>query len=351
MGSFFKYLKTRKLLYACTLLLFFMMGCSNYYEGPMSEHYDGNTFYDPQNNTRKSFFSFLRWKFTSKKGSWPKELLPNKGVTPLKERVEGDDLIVTYIGHATFLIQTQGLNILTDPIFSDRASPVTFAGPKRAHPPSHAINTLPPIDVILLSHNHYDHLDLKSLEAIWEKYNPRIITPLGNDSIIEAHNASIIVETYDWGQSVDLSPEVEVFIEPMQHWSARTFWDRNKALWAAFTLKTSGGNLYVAGDSGYGNYFKESFEKHGSYRFAILPIGAYHPRWFMQAAHMTPEEALIAFQDLGLPYTAASHFDIFQLGDEPYGEALKRLEEAKSFPKAKRFKALEVGQQWNVPLI
>ena len=194
------------------------------------------------------------------------------------------------MGHATLLIQTAGMNILLDPVWSERVSPVTFAGPKRVNDPGIAFDKLPPIDVVLLSHNHYDHLDLPTLSRLAAAHPLRVVTPLGNDTILRAHIPGIRADAFDWGDRVALSPQLAVTLAPMRHWSARQVFDRNKALWAAFVIETPAGRIYHVADSGYGegHHFRTARDTYGPFRLAILPIGAYEPRWFMNDQHMNP---------------------------------------------------------------
>lgn len=317
----------------------------------MSDHFDGNRFFDPEGDYKQNFWSFLKWKFNNNSASWPNRIDVVKYDTP-PQRVLGDALRISNVGHVTFLIQTQGLNILTDPVWAERASPFSFMGPKRVINPGIQFEDLPPIDVVWISHNHYDHMDLFTIKKLWESHKPRIITPLGNDSTIHAYDKKIEVETYDWGDEVYMSNNVKFHLTPMQHWSARGLFDQNKALWAALTIETKGGNIYFIGDSGYGRgrYFKKDKERFGKFRAAMIPMGAYEPRWFMDYAHMNPDEMLKAYNDLGKPYTVPSHYDVFQLTDEGFGEAKLELEQAmKKQGIGSKVHLLEVGQFWDVP--
>ncbi len=329
-------------IFSISILGFFLTSCTSYYNGLKSDHFDGKRFYNPGKPPKKGFGAFLKWQITADRQEWP-EYEELKSYDHPPERVTGEQLRVSLVGHATVLIQTQGLNILTDPVWSERASPVQWAGPRRVHPPGIALSDLPPIDVVLLSHNHYDHLDLDSLTLLWNHSKPRIIVPLGNDRIINDHDSEIVAEAYDWGDTIRLNDEVAVHLEPMHHWSARGLFDRNKALWAAFTLSAPGGNIYFVGDSGYGNgdYFRAAKEKFRDFRLAILPIGAYDPRWFMAYGHMNPKESVQAYEDLGRPYFLPIHYQMFPLADTGYEQPLKdlrqamdahRVEEGKIFP-------------------
>ena len=328
----------------------FISSCSNYYNGKTSDHFDGKRFFDPELSDEKTFGSFLKWQFTKKPAQWPQRIeVENYNVPP--RNVYGDDLRITNVGHVTFLIQTQGVNILTDPVWSKRASPVTFAGPKRVIDPGIKFADLPPIDIVWVSHNHYDHLDLPTIQRLWQSHKPRIITPLGNDTIIKSMNPEINVESYDWEDSVFINDNIKLHLSPMQHWSSRNIFDRNKALWAALTIETKGGNIYFVGDSGYGEgrYFKRDKEKFGNYRLALIPMGAYEPRWFMKYAHMNPEEFVLSHIDLGRPFSVPSHYDVFKLTDEAIVDASKALKEAIQKHKVGDIKELKIGEALMVP--
>lgn len=346
---------TVKKLLLVTMLLgtVWQVGCSpRYHRGPVTDHFDGTRFYHPGAPMNKGFTDFLRWRLTRTPEPWPDyRELPFTDKPPL--RVEGSGLRLAFVGHVSVLIQTQGLNILLDPVWSDRASPLTWAGPRRVHPPGIRFEDLPKVDLILISHNHYDHLDLETIGRLWRRDQPRIITPLGNDTIIRSHSADIRVEAYDWGQQAEITPGVTVHLEPMQHWSARGLFDRNRALWAAFVLATSGGRIYYVGDSGYGNgaTFRQARETHGPFRLAVLPIGSYEPRWFMAYQHMNPEESVLAFKDLGQPFTLPTHYGVFQLADTGYDTPLRDLRAAMARHAAPegRIRPLRPGEHWWIP--
>lgn len=326
-------------------------GCGQYHNGPPSDHYDGRRFFNPGKPHDKNFASFLKWKFTAERGPWPEyRELPAYDRPPA--RVGGGELRLSFIGHVSVLLQTEGLNILFDPVFSERASPFSWLGPKRVHPPGVAFADLPPIDLVLISHNHYDHLDLATIAALWQRDRPRIIVPLGNEALINRHDQQIAVEAYDWGGEVAVSETVTVHLEPMHHWSARGLFDRNEALWAAFALTTPHGNIYLVGDSGYGDgdNFRAAREKFGSFRLALLPIGAYEPRWFMAYAHMDPAESLQAAIDLGRPWVLPTHYQLFRLTDEGYDEPLARLQQLLAAdPTNRHVVPLQAGESWQVP--
>jgi Predicted Zn-dependent hydrolases of the beta-lactamase fold len=337
------------------IILFFLcilMSCScspRYYNGPVTDHFDGERFFNPGKPENKPFSQVLKWYATRQRQPWPDfSELPSTDKPPSK--VEGKGLRVGFVGHVTLLIQTQGLNILVDPVWSDRASPVTWAGPERVHPPGIRFDDLPPIDAVLISHNHYDHLDLATVARLWQRDRPLIIVPLGNDKLIRDHIAAARIETRDWGGHVTVAPGLTVHLEPMHHWSARSLWDRNRALWAAFVLVTSGGSIYFVGDTGYGNgdNFRAVAAKHGPFRLAVLPIGSYEPRWFMADNHMNPEEAVKAWNDLGQPLMLPIHYSVFQLADTGYETPLRDLQtamRAAAVPDG-RIRPLKPGDHW-----
>lgn len=331
---------------------FIRRGRAGYFSGPRSDHFDGRIFFNPGKPMVKSFAGFLKWRWQAEQRFWPEPNgLPAYDRPP--DRVQGTALRVSLVGHATVLIQTAGLNFLTDPVWSERASPVQWAGPRRVHPPGIAFDALPPIDVVLLSHNHYDHLDLPTIARLWLRHRPRFIMPLGNAAVIAGRHPDIATEGYDWGEKVPITPEVAVHLGPMHHWSARGIFDRNKALWAAFTILGPGGNIYFVGDSGYGggDSFRAARQTFGDFRLAILPIGDYDPRWFMAYGHMNPEECLQAWADLGKPRVLPIHYDTFHLADTGYGEPLAALDQALAArdDARNRFVTLAAGESWDVP--
>ncbi len=304
-------------------------GWARYYKGPVSAHFDGQRFFNPGFDDDKTFADIRKWRRTSTPAAWPASLPPLPAGIPLSSQVTGQDMRVTFIGQATFLIQTGGLNILTDPFFSDRASPFAFMGPKRTRPPAIALKDLPHIDIVLLSHNHYDHLDAASLKTIWHRDQPVIVTPLGNDTVIRkaAGLKAATIHTLDWGQTYSYATGFRFTLEQAYHWSARGLYDRRRALWGAFIAETPGGKIYFAGDTGYrdGKTFREAAAKHGPFRLALLPVGAYEPRWFMESQHMNPDDAVRAHLDLGAPYTFGMHFGTVRLTDEAIDQPARDL--------------------------
>jgi L-ascorbate metabolism protein UlaG (beta-lactamase superfamily) len=319
------------------------------YSGPVSDHFDGERFFDPDGAPPKSLGQVLRWQFGRgrKRATWP-EWAPSPHADTPPPRVDGDRVRFSFVGHASWLIQAAGLNILIDPVWSERASPFSFAGPKRRNDPGIAFEALPRIDVVLVSHGHYDHLDVATLSKIAARFSPRVITPLGNDLTMRAADEAIRAEAFDWHDRVELGNEIAVTPVPTRHWSARGLFDRNKALWASFVMETPAGKIYIVCDSGYGDggHFRRVAEAHGPLRLAILPIGAYEPRWFMRDQHMNPSDAVKALADCGAQRALAHHHGTFQLTDEaidaPAIALGAALDEAKI--SRERFVALKPGQ-------
>ena len=321
-----------------------------YYQGPESGHFDGERFFNPgsrqaAHGSPARFFN--RWAAADDRAAWPQHV----PVTPTvpAQRVNGSEMRATWIGHATVLVQTQGLNILTDPVWSERASPFSFIGPKRVRAPGIRLADLPKIDLVLISHNHYDHLDLATLKQLWERDRPKIVTGLGNDAILAAEG--IEAAAADWSRQVPISPVATVELLRNHHWSSRRGVDRNRALWSAFSVRLPGGAIFFAGDTGWGDgSWVEAAARRGPYRLAIIPIGAYAPRDFMKNNHIDPGEAIGIFERLRPQMALGIHWGTFQLTFEPIDEPRQRLEGLKRARgiAPERFIATEVGRPFAV---
>jgi L-ascorbate metabolism protein UlaG (beta-lactamase superfamily) len=303
---------------------------------PLSDHFDGALFFNPEPTIRRANgkkFGLLsiiraRWKRDpSVWSTWPAHI--ENAVYPAPEQHIAEGSVgVTFIGHSTFLLRLPGLNVLTDPIFSKRCSPVKFAGPARVRAPGIALEDLPKIDMVLLSHNHYDHCDLASLRQLRRRFaHMRIVTSLGNAAFLAAKRIKGAIEL-DWWQANE-SAGTRITAVPARHFAARSLSDRNKTLWAGFVLEHGGTKIYFAGDTGYTKFFKEIAERLGPPDLALLPIGAYEPRWFMGPVHMNPEDAVKAFTDLGARRAIGMHFGTFQLTAEAIDAPLQDLAAAK----------------------
>jgi L-ascorbate metabolism protein UlaG (beta-lactamase superfamily) len=253
-------------------------------------------------------------------------------------------VVVTFIGHSSFLIQIGSTSVLIDPVYYERASPISFLGPRRARAPGVRFGDLPPISLVLLSHNHYDHCDLGTLELLQQRFHPTAVTPLGNGRLLRSAGFRQ-VEELDWWETSRAAP-LPITVTPAQHFSARGPFDRNRALWGGFLIEAGGQRILHAGDSGYGGHFREIAERLGPIDLALVPIGAYEPRWFMRDIHMDPAEAVQAHLDLGAQQSIAMHFGTFQLTPEGIDEPVRELANAlreRAVP-AERFRPLEVGE-------
>jgi L-ascorbate metabolism protein UlaG (beta-lactamase superfamily) len=321
-----------------------------YYRGPPSGHFDGERFFNPGMKPpprRRTASFFRRWASASGRAEWPQRVPVAPTVPP--RRVAGGEMRVTWIGHATVLVQTEGLNILTDPLWSERTSPFSFLGPKRVRAPGVRFEDLPRIDLVVVSHNHYDHMDVATLRRLWERDRPAIVSSLGNDALLRSHGVEAVAR--DWGGSVRVGP-AEVVVQRVHHWSTRWGTDRNRALWSGFTIRLPGGNVFFAGDTGWGDgSWAREAARHGPFRLAILPIGAYEPRDVMMGSHVDPEESVRVFEMLDPAMALAMHWGTVQLTFEAIGDPPRRLAELRRARgiASNRFVATEVGRTFSVP--
>ncbi|WP_371183858.1 MBL fold metallo-hydrolase [Xanthomonas sacchari] len=286
-----------------------------YYRGPVSDHFDGVRFFNPGQPTIDNALSkVLRWKAARGAVRWPTQV----AVTPAVPAPRHDGLRITMVGHATLLIQAGGLNLLTDPVWSQRASPSQIAGPKRVTEPGIRFADLPPIDAVLLSHNHYDHFDLATLRKLHDAHQPLFVMPLGNDVLLRKRVPDARIATGDWHDRLPIGEGATATLTRANHWSSRGIADRRMALWSGFFIETARGSVWFAGDTGYGDgaIFREIRDRHGAPDVALIPIGAYAPRWFMAPQHIDPIEAVRIFRDTGARRALGIHWGTFQLTDE-----------------------------------
>lgn len=319
---------------------------------PLTDHYNGEVFfnYDPD---PKTFWDFLQWRWSRTPGPWPENAdgpRPAPPADPVVERVE-KGFRVTWIGHATTLVQMENINILTDPILSERASPVGFAGPQRAFLPAVNLDQLPPIDLVVIGHDHFDHCDLPTIEALQKKFNPLFLVGLKMSHVIGSI-PGIRFKEMDWFEQYTLAGLHLTFL-PTQHWSKRHLFGMNETLWGSFLITSinHGTNVYFASDTGFGPQFEKIVQfmktlsipslKNKKYplSLAILPIGSYEPRWFMKYAHLNPEETVKVATMLGAKYALPMHYQTFQLADEGFQQPEKELLEALAGPAGEAYKA------------
>ncbi len=285
----------------------------------------------------------LQWMVREPSEPWP-ATVPLPPYPPPPSTIEPAAGAVTFVNHCTFLLQWAGLRILTDPVFSARVSPLSWAGPRRVMAPGIDLDALPPIDVVLVSHNHYDHMDAASLRILLARHDPLVVTPLGNGRLLQRLGARR-VEERDWWETV-ATGAARITLTPARHWSNRIGVPRNAALWSGFWIEVDGSALFFAGDSAYGSHFADIAARLGAPDVSLLPIGAYDPRWFMRDQHMDPAEAVQAHEDLGSAMSIATHFGTFRLTNEGWDAPVRALAAARALRglSAERFRVLGQGE-------
>ncbi|WP_443027237.1 MBL fold metallo-hydrolase [Sphingomonas sp. LR60] len=359
--------KIAKTVLAATLLIVIAVGLAitivprfldrRYYEGPATDHYDGARFFNPDGDDTmappaggsRGGFIWRQLTGSDDRPAWPETV----AVTPTRPpaRVDGTRMLVTWIGHATVLVQTQGLNILTDPVWGERAGPLGL-GPRRVAAAGVRFEDLPRIDLVLVSHNHYDHLEKATLRRLWQRDRPTIVTSLGNDSVIAQTGARSTA--LDWRGVVQVRPGVRVAVTRNHHWGSRWFADRNRALWSSFVVQLpAGGNLFVAGDTGFGdgNWPAEAAAL-GPIRLALLPIGAFRfvPGQMASGAHIGPAHAALVFERLRAARALAIHWGTFRLSYEARDTPPRMLEAAMKCLGRTGFDAVAIGRTVEIPV-
>lgn len=309
-------------IFLCFILLILAIGYTlsiPKYNGIVANNFRNGVFHNLQKTQKKSFFDLSKWLISRNPPIWPNIKTTNR---PDFSKYNG--IKVTPIIHSTLLIQFENMNILTDPIWSKRASPFSFAGPKRVYEPPVKLSELPKIDMVLLSHNHYDHMDVYTLKELEKRFSPKFVTGLGNKKFLKSIGLNDVQEL-NWWESIN----DKITFVPAQHFSGRGLFDRNRSLWGGFIIKDNNKIVYFAGDTGYGDFFKEIYNRFGKISLALLPIGAYKPRSFMKSMHIDPKEAVIAMQDLHANRAIGIHFDSFaRLADEEYNSAKNDLKKS-----------------------
>lgn len=327
-----------------------LMGCALYSEN--KNRYAGlNNFRDGvfknavEVKGDRSFGKIVRAITTTKRGPWP-SWIENTSKPRLADSRDHDTTVVTFINHATFLLESDGIRTLIDPVFSKSVGPYGKIGAKRRRLPGMDIDDIPKIDVILISHNHYDHLDLPALKQLSQKYNPIVLVPLGDKQWLEKKGISR-VEELNWWDTIEVSTDYSVTFVPAQHSSGRGLFDRDHSLWGGWVVSSSNKNIFHAGDTGFSNHFIEIGNRF-KIDLALMPIGAYAPTWFLNYVHMTPEQAIAAHIDIGAERSFGMHYETFRLSSEGFDDPMKDLKRAKQAvgQKADNFDVIEVGQSF-----
>ncbi|MFD2678983.1 MBL fold metallo-hydrolase [Camelimonas lactis] len=298
-----------------------------YHDGPLTDHFDGRRFSNPgYPPTDKRLGDLWRWWRSGQREKWPRQV----AVTKVAPAPDADGVCITMVGHATLLIQAGGCNILTDPVWGARAGPLSLLGPRRVTAPAVCFDDLPRIDAVLVSHNHYDHFDAQTLRRLQERHQPTFVTPVGNERLLQKVAPGARVLTGDWGDAVALPRGVTTRFTPANHWSRRALRDTRMALWSGFMIDAPAGRIWFAGDTGYGDggVFRDIRAAFGAPDVALIPIGAYEPRWFMAAQHVNPDEAVQVFRDIGARRALGMHWGTFQLTDEGRERPREALEAA-----------------------
>ena len=308
-----------------------------------SKHFDGRRYYNPDGRQLPGLCKALLWRLTSRPEPSPRFMADVEEFKPPR-CVHGTSLRVTLVNHSTVLLQQPGSNILTDPIWSERPSPLSWVGPRRRRKPGIAFDDLPPIDAVLISHNHYDHLDLPTLRHLAARGQSNFVVPARVARLLRSSNVGPVHEL-DWGESLSFGG-LTVHCVPALHFSSRGLFDRNLTLWCGYVIESQGRMAYFAGDTAFGSHFSQIRERFGAPRLALLPIGAYEPRWFMSPVHMAPDDAVRAHAVLAAETSIAIHCGTFQLGDDGIDTPKRQL---MTIAPKETFKVLNNGQSAEIP--
>ncbi len=328
------------------LIALLSAGCCEFsgprWHGRVTDHFDGERF---QNEipTRVRFSDVVAWRTNRAPGKWPEFADAPPGPRP-PLRVGPGDLRITFVNHATVLIQMDGVNVLTDPIWGEQAGPVPYIARARRRPPGIRFEDLPPIDVVLISHDHYDHMDVPTLQRLEAAYHPRIVAGLGQAALLRSFGLHRVTEL-DWWQWT-LVETLRVWAVPARHDGRRGACDANSRLWIGFVVRSPAGDVYFAGDTGYGPHFQEIVDRFGAPRLALLPIAPGLPRRLFAPVHLDARDAVIAARTLRAKTAIPVHFGTFAQGDEADGEAERKLREALGTPGATPFVLLHNGESW-----
>jgi L-ascorbate metabolism protein UlaG (beta-lactamase superfamily) len=308
--------------------LFNVLGCATLRNYPESPQFREGQFSNPTPTEKPDFFQVANLILFGRNGKWPEERLRPTHTPAFANGIPAGEVEVTFVGHSTFLLRFRGLHVLTDPVWSERVGPWSWAGPLRARDPGIAWAELPKIDVVLVSHDHYDHLDVPTLKRLTERDAPLIVAPLGVGDYLRKSGIERVVEL-DWWQTHSIGPDARVVLTPAQHNSGRWGVDADRRLWGSFWITAEKTSVYFAGDTAYSPHFQEIRKKLGAPDLALIPIGAYLPQKMMDRFHLNPAQAAQAFLDLGARSGLAAHFGAFQISNEDFDAPGKDLEKAR----------------------
>ncbi len=327
-----------------TLVAVTLLGCSSGLSYRVSDHFDGERFFNSKRVPPVGSFAMLRHVLFGRDGAWPDDPIPVVVGADLHAELGDADVAVTHLNHATMLLRLPGLTLLTDPVWSTRVGPFGWLGPKRAHPPPVSIAELPRIDVVLVSHNHFDHLDLPTLRELAAQHQPRFLVPLGDRELLDDYGIADVTEL-DWWESVEVRGHAITFT-PAQHNSGRSPWSHDRSLWGSYLVRHDGRAFYFAGDTAFADHFVAIRERYGPVSLAMLPIGAYAPRGSMRAYHMDPADAVQAHRELAAQVSIGMHYGTFQLTGEDYDAPPRELAVALAagLPIEGSFDVLGIGQ-------
>ncbi len=303
---------TLLILFCFIVLISYLLSCKPY-TGPRSDHFNGRVFLNPSRRSAKGFKAVGEYVGKRVPDKWPSDLDQSVRENAIPS-ISRADTQITFVNHSTFFIQFNGQHILTDPIWSKRCSPFQWVGPKRQRPPGVMLEQLPQVDLVLISHNHYDHLDKPTIKKLNKKFNPKYLVPLGLKDLMLKWGCQNVVEV-DWWDEVDING-IQFLSTPANHFSSRGTFDRNKTLWCGYILRSKSSKIYFAGDSGYSDIFREIGKREGPIDLSLIPIGAYMPEWFMSPIHISPLEAIQVHLDVMSKKSIAMHFGTFKLADD-----------------------------------
>ena len=319
--------KSQTIVAVFICIAFAMMGYTLQF--PNNSFFTGQQFNNLHSKSapQRGWLDVWKWRFTRDPVEWP-NTVHNNATPQIAKHVKADETFITYINHSTDLIQLPNLNVLTDPMFSEQVSPFPWISPKRVRAPGLELSALPKVNVVIVSHNHYDHMDLPSLKALKEKDDPIFIVPLNNAKFLQKVGIKKIIEL-NWWQSYAINGQQSVTLIPAVHWSQRTLFDKNESLWGSFLITSQDLKIFFSCDTGYNPEILNDIKKRiGAVDVALLPIGSYKPQWFMKMYHLNPEEAVIMHLGLGAKLSLGIHFHTFQLSDEGYDEPVNDLKKA-----------------------